>query len=63
MTITLDGEGVLTAAEFTLNQTNPWDFGECSLTFKSELDLVIESNGLYDLNITSVTLANGTVFS
>ncbi len=63
LTITFDGEGVLRAAEFTLNQTNPWDFGVCSVTFKSKLDLVIESNGLYDLNITSATLVNGTAFS
>ncbi len=62
-TITIEGEGVFTSPEFTLNNTSPWDFGLIATTFPSTQQLTIESNGTDDLTISSVTLLTGTAFS
>ena len=60
-TVTIDAAGG--GGKVELNQTSPWDFGLGRINFAKTDVVEIENTGSIDLNIQSVNLATGTMYS
>ncbi len=61
-TISLTGEGVITAPEITFSNASPWDCGTASTVFPVLKELEIENTGTDALTVTSAAFNTGVEF-
>ncbi|MCD4655989.1 MAG: choice-of-anchor D domain-containing protein, partial [Planctomycetes bacterium] len=61
-TVSLAGEGVITAPRIALDKSSPWDFGSIGIGMSSIQNLEITNNGTDPLTVDSATMSTNTEF-